>query len=201
MNKQRKNTGLKDRALRARPAFTLLEMIIAITVFTIFIGFAISTYLSFHRADQEALEERSLMLEIQGSMDTLSEAVRNNTIDYTAPLEANTLHLLSPDGLTQTVYTWEEKEGTLSVQLFNAAGEVLAGYSNPVLLHGENTKVTYASFRVFPELNPYDEANASNDDVQYQPTVQIKLKFSVPGRVRPTVDLDLQTSVTSRFYQ
>ena len=54
---------------RQKAAFTLIEMIIAITVFTIFIGFAISAYLTFHRADQDALTNRSLLME--------SEAILN----------------------------------------------------------------------------------------------------------------------------
>lgn len=212
------------------PAFTLLEMIIAITVFTIFIGFSISTYLSFHRADQEALEQRSLMLEIQGTMDNISEAVRSNKIDYageyseeedilgglsgglsaslfgaTHVLNEKVLSLVSSDGETKYVYTWDDEEETLSLQVFDFDGtdwvEADAYKDGPVLLHGENTKVTYANFRIFPDVDPYDADNASDDDVQYQPTVQINLTFSVPGRVRPTVDLNLQTSITSRFYQ
>lgn len=180
-------------------AFTLLEMIIAITVFTIFIGFAISTYLSFHRADQEALEQRSLMLEIQGTMDNISEAVRINKIDYIAYENTNggILNLVSADGQTHYVYAWDRNLETLTLQVTGADG--VAG--DPVLLHGENTKVTYANFRIFPDKNPYDPANAADTAVQYQPTVQIKLGFSVPGRVRETVDLDLQTSLTSRFYK
>ncbi len=223
--------------LGKNPAFTLLEMIIAITVFTIFIGFSISTYLSFHRADQEALEQRSLMLEIQGTMDQISEAVRSNKIDYSGAyseeetgsgrdilgslsdslsvslfgashvLNEKVLSLVSPDGATKYVYTWDDDEEvqTLSLQVFDldeGAWVAADGYTEgPVLLHGENTKVTYANFRIFPDVDPYDSDNASDDDVQYQPTVQINLTFSVPGRVRPTVDLELQTSITSRFYQ
>lgn len=209
--------------MRNQPAFTLLEMLIAITVFTIFIGFVLASYLTFHRADQEVISTRSLMLELQGTMNQISEAVRDNTIDYASyedssgvssnvlsivsslnlgdALNESELYLFSPDGETQYVYTWNEDEETLTLQLFDADGNAITGYEDPVLLHGENTRVTYANFRIFPGVDPYEAENASDDDVQYQPMVQINLTFAVPGRIREEISLDLQTSITSRFYQ
>ena len=205
-----------------KAAFTLLEMIIAITVFTIFIGFAISTYLMFHRADQEALAMRSLMLETQGTLDFITDAVKENTIDYAYYNEdsdsdvlsgvrstlftdfefANghtikdaTLALRSPDGSTETVFIWDEEAETLS--LFTIAQD--GTESVPVLLHSETTRVPYVSFRIFPDENPYEDA--SKDAIQYQPTVQIKITFAMPGRVQEEVSVDFQTSITSRFYQ
>lgn len=204
------------------PAFTLLEMIIAITVFTIFIGFAISTYLMFHRADQEALAMRSLMLETQGTMDLIADAVKENTIDYAfysedldSDILANvrtdlftnfdfanshtitdsTLALRSPDGQSETVFIWDEEEETLS--LFTIDENSVA--STPVLLHSETTRVPYVHFRIFPDENPYE--NSSDDAIQFQPTVQIEITFSMPGRVQEEVTVDFQTSITSRFYQ
>lgn len=203
-------------------AFTLIEMIIAITVFTIFIGFAIATYLAFHRADQEALIERSLMFEAQGAIDLIVEQVKENTIDYsyyneetlmpdvsdlitedlTVHLSLNageivgdTLVLRSSDGTLQTVYTWDEEAETLSTYTIAEDGST----TDPVLLHSATTKVTYVSFRIFPDENPYD--NKTKNSVQYQPTVKMDITFAMPGRVREETSVDLHTSVTSRFYQ
>ena len=197
-------------------------MIIAITVFTIFIGFVISSYLAFHRADQETIEVRSLLLELQGTMDQISETVKDSKVDFVSyetgsafgfpvttlfsnhALNESTLYLLSPDGPTQTVYTWDSDEDkeTLSLQVFEFDGTDFVaadGYSEPVLLHGENTRVTYANFRIFPDVDPYDFENSADGDVQFQPIVQIKLSFTVPAGPRGSF-LDLQTSVTSRYY-
>jgi hypothetical protein len=55
------------------------------------------------------------------------------------------------------------------------------------------------NFRIFPDENPYDDP--SKDAIQYQPTVQIKITFSLPGRIQEEVTVDFQTSITSRFYQ
>jgi len=212
----------KNRKTGLRPAFTLLEMIIAITVFTIFIGFSISTYLMFHRADQEALATRSLMLETQGTLDFITDAVKENTIDYayynedssedilsgvrsdlftnfdfgnSHSINDSTLALRSADGKTETVFIWDEEAETLSLFTIDEEGTE----SVPVLLHSETTSVPYVNFRIFPDENPYDDP--SKDAIQYQPTVQIKITFSMPGRIQQDVTVDFQTSITSRFYQ
>ncbi|MFA4815040.1 MAG: type II secretion system protein [Candidatus Gracilibacteria bacterium] len=183
-----------------KSAFTLLEMIIAITVFTIFIGFAISTYLTFHRADQEALAMRSLMLETQGTMDVLIAAVKKNTIDYDyygGDEDESTLALLSPDGKTHTIYAWDGTEKTLSVHTMDSDGKE----SEPTALHSETTSVNYMRFRIFPNANPYTLGPDAEDAQYYQPTVQMEVTFAMPGRIQEEVTVDFQTSVTSRFYQ
>lgn len=168
-----------------KPAFTLLEMIIAITVFTIFIGFAISTYLTFHRADQEALAMRSLMLEAQGTMDLLISSIKENAIDYDefyaegSTLSENifngfqsnyftnftsgeshvlndaTLALLSPDGKIRTVFIWDEDTETLNLYTTEADEEGNLTTSELSQLHNDTTRVTYVNFRIFPDENPY----------------------------------------------
>ncbi len=207
---------------KAAEAFTLIEMIIAITLFTIFIGFAIATYLTFHRADQEALVERSLMFEAQAAMDLIVEDIKENTIDYSyyneetimpdlsdivthdlsvhlslnaGEITGDTLVLRSNDGASQIVYTWDEDAQTLSTYTIDEVGNS----SDAVLLHSATTKVSYVNFRIFPDENPYE--NKTENSVQYQPTVKMDITFSMPGRISEEVSVDLHTSVTSRFYQ
>jgi len=177
------------------PAFTLVEMIIAITVFTIFIGFAISAYLSFHRADQEALVQRSLTMEAGTVMDTLTQDIKANKIDYTAYAAnecTNSLCLISADGTSTTVYAWDSTTQALTVQ--KDGGELLPLTSEQVYLNA-------ASFTVFPTADPYDPANVSDDSVQFQPLVTLDLIFAAEGSVREEVTVQLKTSVSSRFYQ
>lgn len=212
-----------EKRLTSRAGFTLVEMIIAITVFTIFIGFAISAYLSFHRADQDALTNRSLLMDSQAILNELSDVVRENKIDYEAyeelagssaftfsglpefdfsggglalsALNEQTLHLSTPDGSEKIVYTWDADAQTLSVQRFDQDGTALV---DEQLLHSENLAVTNVRFRIFPNEDPYaDRIN----NAQYQPIVTMDLSFSMPGRMDQELTLDLRTSVTSRFYQ
>ena len=66
-------------------------------------------------------------------------------------------------------------------------------------MHSEDTRVSYANFRIFPAENPYE--NVLDSDVQYQPHVRIELEFTRQGEFREELTLDLQTTVTSRSYQ
>lgn len=202
---------------RQKSAFTLIEMIIAITVFTIFIGFAISAYLTFHRADQDALTNRSLLMESEAILNELSDATRENKIDYDSysgatsgggawalvPVTTSisigdarneqTLYLISPDGSEQTIYTWDVDEETLSVE------RILDGDSSgEYILNSENLAVTYVNFKIFPQEDPYAD---SSYEFQYQPMVRFDLNFSMPGRMDTELTLELSTTVTSRYYQ
>lgn len=199
-----------------KPAFTLLEMIIAITVFTIFIGFAISTYLTFHRADQEALAMRSLMLEAQGTMDLLISSIKENTIDYdefyaegsslsesifngfqsnTFPnftsgeshvLNDATLALRSPDGKLGTVFIWDKETETLN--LYTTEEDEEGNLTNELSqLHNDTTRVTYVNFRIFPDENPYALTSADEADI---------------GRYyQPTVQIEMTFAVPGRIQE
>ena len=209
------------------PAFTLIEMIIAITVFSIFIGFAVSAFLSFHRADEEALVDRSLVMEGGQVMDTLTTDIKTNKIDYEYYDESSggsalssaftsafsigdhvwnqsTLALRSVDGLTRTLYVWDSEAKTLTVQKFDMSSGTSAemdGYPEALPMTSDHVYLNDVNFRIFPDVDPYDAANATDDETAFQPVVTMNLTFAAEGRVKDEVTLPLQTTVTSRFYQ
>lgn len=203
------------------PAFTLMEMVIAITVFTVFIGASISTYTRFFEVEKEAAATRTLMMELQAVMDLMSQDLKDNKIDYdyyrssmaldplgeaqNVPSTARfspELVLLSPDGEMQWRYVWDSFDEDLSLQIFDGEGQPLPGYMEPIDLNGPYTTVSHVSFRIFPAVDPFDLQYKGQDAVQFQPNVQIELEFETPSRVgNEPIVLDLQTSVTSRFYQ
>lgn len=211
------------------PAFTLIEMIIAITVFSIFIGFAVSAFLSFHRADEEALVDRSLVMEGGQVMDTLTTDIKTNKIDYEYYDESSggsalssaftsafsisigdhvwnqsILALLSPDGLTRTLYVWDSEAKTLTVQKFDMSSgnsAEMPGYPDALPMTSDHVYLNDVNFRIFPDVDPYDIANASDQETAFQPVITMNLTFAAEGRVKDEVILPLQTTVTSRFYQ
>jgi prepilin-type N-terminal cleavage/methylation domain-containing protein len=213
--------GLRSRFFNVSSsnAFTLIEMVIAITVFTIFIGFVMATYLTFHRAQQEAAITRNLILEAESTLGLLTDSLQENMIDYdryaaddpsradalynlvrdahfglldgSDALVTNTLYLVGSDG-AEIAFFWDEENGELGMQ---------EGEGDLILLHSEGVSASYVGFEIFPDVNPYESENISDDDVQFQPIVQVNLSLSAPGRIREEVIVDLQTSITSRFYQ
>ena len=187
--------------IKKQDAFTLIEMIIAITVFTVFIGFVMTAYMTFHQSQQEAAIVRSVIFEMESATSLISQSIKENSIDYEIYSgEENLLYLLSPDETTHILYIWDDEDETLGIQLFDSDGNVMDGYAEPVLLHSEDTKVTNVKFRIFPSTDPYG-IPVNSDQEYYQPNVQMAMTFERPGRIREDVVIDFQTSVTSRIYQ
>ncbi len=185
-----------------RSAFTLLEMIIAITVFTIFIGFSIRTYLNFERADQEALLQRHLTFEGQRVLDVLTEAVQTQHIDYSAyvnrgqtdQLQGTELFLRSVDGTRTQHFFWNVPEQRLVVQT-----TTVGGATETEGLTSSGVEVTALSFTIFPSDDPTSAVNRLNNDLQFQPVVWVDLTLESDGVVRERLVLPLHTAVTTRF--
>lgn len=205
-----------------KPAFTLVEMIVSLTVFTLFVGLAMGGYLSFHRAQKDAETTRRLLFDAQHVVDLVTNDVKENAIAYheygvgfldadllkavelrtrlstgTDAIEATRLVLEA--GEDQIVYEWEDE--VLTRQLFEA-GEEAPGYEEAQSLFAEGVTVELAKFRIVPGKDPYDSENILSGDstLWYQPNVQFELWVSAPGRVRDKIVIDLTTSITSRLY-
>lgn len=209
-------------------AFTLIEMIIAITVFTLFIGFAMGGYLTFHRAQQEAAISRTMLLESERVMSQLTTALKENALAYefyegaaASPLvssfsvfgvpqhaiDTNTLVLSDVLAGQELEYHFDSENQALTLQIFELGAfgnrEPAPGYGQPLVLHSEAVTFSNVSFRIVPGKDPYSPENIleGDDSLWFQPNVQIKLTALSPGRVRDEIVINLQTSVTSRIYQ
>ncbi len=68
--------------INKNPAFTLIELLIAITVFSIFIAFSMTAFSVFHRVQQDSATSRDVMFQIDDAMNIITEAVKENKIYY-----------------------------------------------------------------------------------------------------------------------
>lgn len=194
---------------KKRSAFTLIELIIAITVFVVFIGFVMAAYLTFHRSQQQVAATRSLLLEGESVFNRIDDLMDDHKIyfDYykadtewgessSHTLEAQELALISLDEEEVVFIRWEvtedqEAEEETGSIFFEVEGE------DPIQLNAVGTSVDFMSFRIFPDDNPYDVENQSDSNFpHFQPHVQVIMTLS-----RRDVLLDLQDTFTSRFYQ
>lgn len=67
---------------KQRSAFTLIEMLVAITVFMIFLGYVFSSYQSVTRANRTAADGQKLYRDASHIFDLLAKDIRGNSLDF-----------------------------------------------------------------------------------------------------------------------
>lgn len=203
--------------MKKHSAFTLIEMVVAITIFTIFIGMAIGSFLFFHRAQQDAAASRKLIFEAENFVTIMTELVKENKIDYSykectlcAEFEfvnaknTDTIAFLSADEMTQTIVALDEDEEILTLleKTFNEISQEFEnadGYDEATLLHTDDVYIESVNFRIFPNKDPFGDV--TNNDIQYQPNVKIEMTLKTLSRSGAEKKLNFETTLTSRIYQ
>ncbi len=184
--------------------FTLIEMLVAMSIFVIFIGVLISSYTDIVKSQQEANDYRVLYSDARRVFDKLTEEIRGSAVYY--PSESSTyytnvnesLRLVSLDGQREVVFEYYGEEGELWY------GEAVGAVGNEYSLIGsEDSRVSVSEFNVFvsPVDDPYKEENVFADGVQFQPKVTVFATFEMERRKGgDPYSVDLQTTISSRFY-
>ncbi len=170
-----------------RTGFTLIEMVISITIFMIFVSIVTSSFSTLIRANRIANETQKIYFAVRGIFDSFATAVRNGTIDYSTeciPTHAEQkICVMGNDGVHREMYTWNNEEKKLTVQQQARADidSVWSILSQPQRMNDESLPLDNVVLSIFPSKNPYDRANAYDATVQWQPalTVSMKIKDSV----------------------
>ncbi|PIQ77815.1 hypothetical protein COV82_02570 [Candidatus Peregrinibacteria bacterium CG11_big_fil_rev_8_21_14_0_20_46_8] len=199
---------------KKQEAFTLIEMIVAITVFMFFLGFAFSSFQSVTRANAAATEAQKLYRDARHVLETLADDIRANTLDFTCLAQpgpgAKTdiscaessisdgrnkkiLPLISADGLRRTVYKFEDGRLIQFTTVRPNTRSIFAAPTNESwkAVNSGNLPLTSILFTVAPVRSPLEATNAADDAIQVQPIVRIRL-------VSDTITL--QASYSSRTY-
>lgn len=190
--------------------FTLIEMIVAITVFLFFLGFAFSSIQSIVKANGAANAAQKSYRDARHILDELAANIRSHAIDFEC-LDPRTtdiacaepevrdgrgkkiLPLLSTDGRTRVIYKFEN-DVLLKFQTNRSSMEV--PFPTPSLsdwkhVSAGNVPLRSLSFTIAPLKNPLAAEFALNDEIQIQPLVRIRLQ---------TGALTLQTTYSTRIY-
>lgn len=184
--------------------FTLIEMLVAMSIFVIFIGVLIGSYTDIVKSQQEANDYRVLYSDARRVFDKLTEEIRGSAVYY--PSKSNTyytnvnesLRLVSLDGQREVVFEYDSEEG----ELWYGEAVKLVG-EEYILMGGGDSRISVSGFNVFvsPVDDPYKEENVFADGIQFQPKVTVFATFEMERRKGGSpYSVDLQTTVSSRFY-
>lgn len=192
-------------------AFTLIEMLISITIFMIFMGIIAGSYTSLASANRKANESQKLYRDARFVLDTLSAEIHDGVLDYSCfdadqpeqpfdPLcienqnlgEQTIIAILHEKGKARSIFKYDDEKKTLSA-MKQSRESVYSQWnlSEWESLTAEKFPLEDFSFSVFPLKNPYESANAANDAAQYQPAVTIKMKAG---------GYDMRATYSSRSY-
>lgn len=211
-------------------AFTLVELIISMLIFTIFVGVVASTFLLVSRSLREANEVRKVYTEARVIMDRLTQDVRLNTLDYVCYEAAtgslagyetsfnectvglggtgatNVLALISADGLHRTVYRFED--GIFSVLKLDRQDNSL-GVGQWVLADGFSPGVGFVAFQnesvAFENVGfviaPLASPASLENVHQFQSSVHVTVEArSTSSRLPQSIPVSLQSTISSRVY-
>ena len=180
--------------------FTLIEMLISITVFMLFFAIVTGSYTGLVSANRHANEIQKIYREARFLFDVIAAETRSAPLDYKCfdQTALDVLCIENQNGETQKVIAFIHGNGDRVLFKFDGKQVVTMRRSTtggPVtdwqpLTSGE-VKFDDASFSVFPLKDPYASQNASDDSVQWQPSISISAKIK---------NNEFHTTYSSRTY-
>ncbi len=196
-------------------AFTLVEILVAISIFTLTATMASSIFSTFAHNQKKIKVSQELLNNTQYVLETISREVKNNEIisfgaDRCQGLPVNYTQCLlftRENGETNGfVYSGSE----ISYVQLNCDVNDRGIYSNCVLDDTQepivmlsaaynNVNVLSLDFLLTPDTNPYFDSSGTNNQ---QPKVTIKMEVSYAGaQIFEQVNYRIQTTVSSRIYK
>jgi prepilin-type N-terminal cleavage/methylation domain-containing protein len=209
--------------------FTLIELIISMCIFVIFLGIVSSSYVSIVRSQRQTNEIRKMYSEVRNFSDFLSEQIRLSEIDYECynydnnnletadscpPLyvegastsgETGVLLLANKNGFEKVSVRFEQDDhgnGTANIKRWIKVNKIWTEESVDNIFSGV-VEIKNLSFMIFPSRNPYGNAGGKdylNPKTQFQPMVTVYLSAANAVSTAPNFHLDYQTTISSRVY-
>jgi len=199
---------------KIQQGFTLIEMLIAIAVFVIFLTILMGSYTQILQSQREADGYRVLYSESRRIMEDIREEVLISQFKYLDvqdginPRYNSILHevsLVDANG-NDVVFSLDEvvsddtdsgKDVLYDLRLAKDDGDE---YFNKRV----NSDVKIKDFNVFisPAANPYLEKNVYLDALQFQPKITVFIRFVLDPKLYKNIETEfvLQTTISSRSY-
>ena len=204
----------------------MIELIISMCIFVIFLGIVSSSYVSIIRAQRQTNEIRKMYSEVRNFSDFLSEQIRLSEIDYqcynydftnldtadSCPAlyvkgastadKTEVLLLSNKNGFEKVRVSLDQESGIATIKRWIKVG----GIWQPESVAGDNifsgvVKIKNLSFMVFPSKNPYgSDKSYLIPKTQFQPMVTVYLSAVNAVSTAPDFSLDYQTTISSRVY-
>lgn len=202
--------GLKQSSLRqARvlaPGFTLIEMLVAMTVFVLAATTATDLYIAAGRSQRAIRTRERLQNEVRFAFETMSRAIRGGTIDYNAYVGG----AAPPSGAILNLRDSEE-----NIEVFRASTQTNECQENSfpclIVCDAVNCSPLTTSGIIWDEIRFY--ISPARDPFLFdpvfgtfgasaQPHVTVFARVHIGSNLpEERAEISLQTSITSRIYK
>lgn len=202
--------GLKQSSLRqARvlaPGFTLIEMLVAMTVFVLAATTATDLYIAAGRSQRAIRTRERLQNEVRFAFETMSRAIRGGTIDYNAyvggaaPSSGAILNLRNTEG-DREIFRASSSSSECPENAFSCLLICDAVNCSPLTASG----IIWDEIRFYisPARDPFlFDPSSGTFGASVQPHVTVFARVRIGSNLpEERAEITLQTSITSRIYK
>ena len=205
-----------------KSGFTLLELVISLAIFMIFIGAIMNSFISLTTTQQKANLSREASSEAKDLLNYISVEAREKRIDYSCKNDGEDettgnqyfslncgginlgenpdLVFVTNDGLERVIVSKELDDETnfYTIMAKKQTRENLVSSWNDLSttdLHSNRLKIKYAEFEVTPESDPYNYNILQESNQLKQPKVQIILNIERNSKTEKAEDSESEPIV------
>ena len=200
---------ITNYGFKGKKAFTLVELLVSMAIFVIFLGVVSTSYIGIVRSQRQANTVRKMYSEVRTLMDTMTTDMRLGSPDYDCydassdvnkcPAEIKNKLQLESDGSSvylalinknnfEKVFYWfdagAQKIKVKRFNMVNGAWAPQADYTDQAedgfkLLLADDIKVTNLTFIISPVVNPYSHDLKIVNKNQFQFQPKVTVLLSV----------------------
>jgi four helix bundle protein len=163
--------------------FTLIEALVATSVFALMVSSILGVYLATLKLDSRTRAQRTVIQDGRFIMDFIGKEVRNGAIDYS--IYGGGVSSLSLINVAAEAETFSLNDGNL----------VLTKSAGSTHLNSDQVQVTKLLFYVSPDQDPFTTSKLANQ----QPNVTVVLELTHTDPQNP-VKINVQSTFEERYY-
>lgn len=194
--------------LKSRSGFTLMEMLVALMLFSVVVSISTDLFFTFQRTSRKTEGLEGVVASGRLMMEQISREVRQGTIDYDWYAQQSINLTASP---TQEVLTLRNREGSQIQFEFEADQGTLTmrRSGSEESLNSPGIVLRDAHFLIIPTRDPFQFISDQSDarvgqfgtNIQPRVTVLLELRGAAEAGEQNYIEYDLQTTISSRVYE
>jgi len=181
-------------------AFTLIETVVAVTVFMLILGVGLNAYINIIKSQNKSNLNRAAISELIQIIQVIEQENNFKSFNYENPTP-EIFSLISNDGLEKTTFSFNEPEKSFE-QSLQKRTNISEDFKPAVKqkMHSSKLEFNKVSFTLTPGFNPYNANNINQfADETTHPKVDIEFNVVNPNQSGKTFDFNF--TLSSRSYQ